>query len=532
MKAASRRTSRAWLGVFTAGLLASGSLALSPSAHAAEPVDGREAGETREARDPGPSSVAGAMGAFLSSGAYGVTRIGELERWLGGRELRVGHTYLPGDLWKNIEAPPGFLDAWANWRNEKADRLFVLNVPMLERNEARVPDAEVRRLLRRGAAGQYDHHFRTLARRLVELRANDTVVVLGWEMNGVTYTHRCGPDPEAWKAYWNRIVAAMRSVPGQKFRFDFNPSRGRDAVPWTECYPGDDVVDIIGMDSYDQPPGSSFDEHVNEPYGLRKQIDFAAEHGKLISYPEWGLFRNGDNPEYMRRMLEWMELHKPLYHTITDYCPHGVWQCDDNPRSSLVFRQMLYGKEPELPTPEPTPTPTPAPTPKPTPTPTPTQPAPEPKPESTPTPTPTSEPAPTPTPTPTQPEPKPAPTPTPTPTPTQSEPKPAPTQTTPAPKPTPTPAPTPTPTQPEPKPAPTTPTPTPTPTPAPTPTPTQPEPTPVPLPTPVPQPNCWTVDLGSWIESWIGGPVCMSKDSWKGEADLDWKEALKGVWPF
>nr|WP_234351967.1 glycosyl hydrolase [Streptomyces sp. NRRL F-6492] len=473
--------------MFTAGLLASGSLALSPPAGAAASVTTRDAAEVREteevrgageARDP-ESSVAGAMGAFLSSGAYGVARIGELERWLGGRELRVGHTYLPGDLWKNIESPPGFLDAWADWRNEKADRLFVLNVPMLERNEARVPDAEVRRLLRLGAAGSYDHHFRTLARRLVDLNATDTVVVLGWEMNGTTYTHRCGPDPEAWKAYWNRIVTAMRSVPGQKFRFDFNPSRGRDAVPWTECYPGDDVVDIIGMDSYDQPPGSSFDEHVNEPYGLRKQIEFAAEHGKLISYPEWGLFRNGDNPEYMRRMLEWMNLHKPLYHTITDYCPHGVWQCDDNPRSSLVFRQMLYGKEPELPT---------------QPAPEPTRPQPEPtKPE----------------PTPTQPEPKPAPTPTPTPT------QPAPTPTQPEPKPVPTPTPTPTPTQPEPEPKP-----------APT------EPTPVPLPTPVPQPNCWSLDLGSWVESWIGGPVCVPKDSWKEESGLGWKDALKGVWPF
>ncbi|WP_411073716.1 glycoside hydrolase family 26 protein [Streptomyces sp. cmx-4-7] len=511
--------------MFTAGLLASGSLALSLPAHAEESTTAREA-RKEEARDPEPS-VAGAMGAFLSSGAYGVARIGELERWLGGRELRVGHTYLPGDLWRNIEGPPGFLDAWAGWRNEKADRLFVLNVPMTERNEGRVPDAEVRRLLRLGASGHYDHHFRTLARRLVELKANDTVLVLGWEMNGTTYTHRCGPDPEAWKAYWNRIVAAMRSVPGQKFRFDFNPSRGRDAVPWTECYPGDDVVDIIGMDSYDQPPGSSFDEHVNEPYGLRKQVDFAAEHGKLISYPEWGLFRNGDNPEYMRRMLEWMNLHKPLYHTITDYCPHGIWQCDDNPRSSLVFRQMLYGKEPEVPTqpvpepvPTPTPTPVPTPTPKPEPKPTPTPTPTPPKPDPTPTPTPTP-PKPDSTPTPTPTPPKPDPTPTPTPTPTQPEPKPAPTTPTPVPTPTPTrptPVPTPTPPQPEPKPAPTTPVPTPT-------------PTPVPLPTPQPEPNCRPVDLGSWIESWLGGRVCVP-ESWKEESGLDWKAALKGVWPF
>ncbi|MGW4344760.1 glycoside hydrolase family 26 protein [Streptomyces sp. NPDC004690] len=306
-----------------------------------------------------------AFGAFLASDSRGVARMPQLSRWLGGAELRVGHTYLPGEHWSDIEGAPGFLEAWARWRNEKPDRMLVLNVPLQERNEAGVSDDEVRRLLRQGAAGEFDHHFRALAERLVELKAEDTVLVLGWEMNGTTYTHRCGPDPESWKKYWNRIVATMRSVPGQKFRFDFAPNRGRDAVPWTECYPGDDTVDIMGMDSYDQPSGISFDEQIKEPYGLQAQVDFAKARGKPISYPEWGLFRNGDNAEYMRRMLAWMDEHKPLYNTLTDYCPHGVWQCSANPRASQVYRSVLFGRADE-PTPAPTEPQTPAPTPQPT----------------------------------------------------------------------------------------------------------------------------------------------------------------------
>ncbi|MFI7010360.1 glycoside hydrolase family 26 protein [Streptomyces sp. NPDC050145] len=292
-----------------------------------------------------PAAKYPAFGAYLDYGPDGVTRMERLSQWLGGAELRVGHTYLPGDRWSNIEGTPTFLDDWAKWRTERDDRIFVLNVPMLERNEDRVPDAQVRSLLRRGAAGDFDAHFKALAERLVELRIPDTVLVLGWEMNGITYTHRCGPDPEAWKAYWKRIVGVMRSVPGQKFRFDFTPSRGRDAVPWTQCYPGDDTVDIIGMDSYDQPRGMAFDEQVSEPYGLQAQVDFAKAHGKPVSYPEWGLFRNGDNAEYMRRMLAWMDEHKPVYNTLTDYCPHGVWQCSDNPRASEVYRATLTGRE-------------------------------------------------------------------------------------------------------------------------------------------------------------------------------------------
>ncbi|WP_149548432.1 glycoside hydrolase family 26 protein [Streptomyces marokkonensis] len=308
---------------------------------------------------PVPDRGVPAFGAFLASDERGVARMEQFSRWLGGAELRVGHTYLPGNRWSDIEGDIRFLESWARWRNADDDRMLVLNVPMQERNEAGVSDDEVRRLLRRGAAGEFDHHFRALAERLVKLKVPDTILVLGWEMNGVTYTHRCGPDPAAWKKYWNRIVKTMRAVPGQRFKFDFTPSRGRDAVPWTECYPGDDTVDIVGMDSYDQPAGRSFDEQVNEPYGLQAHVDFAKAHDKPISYPEWGLFRNGDNPEYMRRMLAWMDEHRPLYNTVTDYCPHGVWQCDDNPDSSRVYRSVLHGRthDEDPDTPEVTPAP-------------------------------------------------------------------------------------------------------------------------------------------------------------------------------
>ncbi|MEU6478865.1 glycosyl hydrolase [Streptomyces sp. NPDC047017] len=318
-----------------------------------------------------PAGGLPAFGAFLESDGRGVARMAQLSTWLGGAELRVGHTYLPGGSWRDIEGDPGFLDVWARWRQAAPDRMLVLNVPLQERNEDHLSDNAVRLLLRRGAAGEFDGHFRALARRLVGLRVPDTVIVLGWEMNGTTYTHRCGPDPEAWRAYWRRIVTAMRSVPGQRFRFDFAPSRGRDAVPWPQCYPGDDVVDIVGMDSYDQPAGLTFDQQVKEPYGLQAHVDFAKAHGKPVSYPEWGLFRNGDNAEYMRRMLAWIDEHKPLYNTLTDYCPHGVWQCAANPAAARVYRSVLFGRTDPTPTaPAPTPTPS-APTPVPTPTPTP-----------------------------------------------------------------------------------------------------------------------------------------------------------------
>ncbi|WP_405912922.1 glycosyl hydrolase [Streptomyces sp. NBC_00963] len=288
-----------------------------------------------------PKDSVPAVGAYLDYGPEGIARMADLSHWLGGAELRVGHTYLPGDVWSNIEGQPDFLSPWAKWRRAKPDRMFVLNVPMQEHNEDNLSDDEVRDLIGQGARGDFDDHYRKLATRLVRLGVPDTVIVLGWEMNGTTYTQRCGPDPQGWKTYWNRIVTAMRSVPGQKFKFDFTPNRGPDDIPWTQCYPGDRTVDIVGMDSYDQPPGDTFEDQVKGPYGLQAQVDFATAHKKQISYPEWGLYRNGDDTDYMRGMLAWFDAHRPLYQTITDYCPHGVWQCDENPDASKIFRTAV-----------------------------------------------------------------------------------------------------------------------------------------------------------------------------------------------
>ena len=284
----------------------------------------------------------------------------KVSQWLGGAPIRVGHTYLPGNYWDDIEGSPALLGAWAVWKAEVPKRLLVIGTPMLPDNEGGVDDEHVRQLLQLGAAGDDDAHFTTLARRLVALGLSDAVLTLGWEMNGTTYTSRCGPDPDAWKAYWRRIVTAMRAVPGQHLRFEFAPTRGADAHPWPDCYPGDDVTDVIGMDSYDMAADDpdvtgDFDSYIHEPYGLLAQVRFAEQHRKPVSYPEWGMYNRGDDPVYVQRMLEWIGTHDTLYQTVTDYCPHGVWRCPSNPQASRVFRRMLGAS----PTPAPLPTPAP-----------------------------------------------------------------------------------------------------------------------------------------------------------------------------
>jgi Glycosyl hydrolase family 26 len=281
-----------------------------------------------------------AFGAFLGSDECGVARIPAFEHF-AGYPVRVGHTYLAGTDWEEIAGPDWVLGPWSAWRRARPERLLVLNVPMLAPNEPPAADHIVASQLRHGATGAFDAVFHTLATRLIAYGVPDTILVPGWEMNGQTYSHRCAPDPEAWKAYWRRIVAVMRAVPGAAFRFDFAPNRGPDVVGWERAYPGDDVVDIIGMDCHDQGPGESFADYVHQPYGLGAQVTFAAAHGKPVSYPEWGLFRYGDRPEFITAMLSWIAVNNVVYHTLTDYCPYGVFDCQANPRSAAAFQKAM-----------------------------------------------------------------------------------------------------------------------------------------------------------------------------------------------
>ena len=286
------------------------------------------------------------FGAFLGSGQDGVSKVPAFDHWLAGGaqtapRVTVGHTYLPGDTWHGIDGDPDVLGPWTAWHRANPGSLLVVNVPLAAPNESSTSDAEVAALLREGAAGAHDADFRTLAERLVSLGSGDAIIVPAWEMNGTTYADRCAPDPAAWKAYWQRVVTVMRSVAGARLRFDFAPDRGPDDIPWPQCYPGDAYVDIIGMDSYDQPPGGSFSDYVEQPYGLAAQVTFAAQHGKPVSYPEWGLFQHGDDAVFVASMLDWIAGHDTVYQTITDYCPHGVFECTSNPASSQAYRLAI-----------------------------------------------------------------------------------------------------------------------------------------------------------------------------------------------
>lgn len=208
------------------------------------------------------------------------------------------------------------------------------------------------------ANGDYDSHFSTLAGYLAQTEPN-AIVRLSWEMNGYWYPWAVtnAVDAANFIAAWRRIVATMRQIaPG--LRFDFCPALGLQKFPAAEAYPGDDYVDFIGLDVYNQTwitsptPATRWNDLVNSPYGVQFWTDFAAAHGKPLSFPEWGTgtrpdgHGGGDDPVFIQNMFNWLVTHNVAYHNYWDY-PADDYNAqlsnDQYPSSGALFK-TLFGQ--------------------------------------------------------------------------------------------------------------------------------------------------------------------------------------------
>jgi len=249
-------------------------------------------------------------------------------------------------------AKPWFTDSargdadWRQWLSvDRAARRVVLSQEM-------VPDGVPSNWREIGAAGGYDGYARQLAANLVAAGMGNAVIRLGHEMNGTWYHDALGNDPGQygdWAAYWARIVKAMRSVPGARFLFDWNVNAGYRNIPLDDYYPGDSVVDVIGVDVYDSGmPGHPRDPAMrwtrldHEPGGLAQVVAFARRHGKPLSVPEWGVVNAsggglGDDPAYVTGIADTIKDNNVVYEAYFDRAVGGVMVLQDAPQSLRLW---------------------------------------------------------------------------------------------------------------------------------------------------------------------------------------------------
>lgn len=271
-----------------------------------------------EAASRAPAANRPALMVYKGAGCDGRAALPAFER-LVGRRVDGVIDFVNQDDWREFDSSARWIaDCWSD-----TPYALVLSVPMVTRDEG---------TLREGAAGAYDAHFADLARVLVEEGHEDAVLRIGWEFDGDWYPWAASRDPKAFVPYYRRIVGIMRATPGAKFTYVWNFNLGENTSKPDQFYPGDDVVDVIAADVYNQswrvedavPAVRRRNRHA-QSYGLDWLAAFARAHRKPIAIPEWGTGLRpdghgfGDDPAFIEEMASWMKEQRVLFHGYWDY---------------------------------------------------------------------------------------------------------------------------------------------------------------------------------------------------------------------
>ena len=232
----------------------------------------------------------------------------------------------------------------------------------------------VRAQLQQTIDGAYDDDYRATAQVLVDAGFGDAIIRVGHEFSGRWYPWSAVNNGDAYAAAFRHVVTIFRAVSPQ-FTFDFNGSN-QGFGQWAQAaYPGNDYVDIIGVDIYDRALPKNYYDAGKKGWGNSQQAwdkeflprletmrKFAVEKGKLISIPEWGIEGvtdkesngiegrmtvGGDDPTFIHNMAKWMNslpksgpgslaYHSYFWANMTTEGPHTL---DKLPASAAAFLQ-------------------------------------------------------------------------------------------------------------------------------------------------------------------------------------------------
>lgn len=283
------------------------------------------------------STPAKFAGAFVNWGPVGREHtLQTWENWLNQKPSSVlGVDFYGGTSWEEFSKlswVPGI------WKKLNPSRNVVWSIPLTMKG---TPLADV-------AEGLHDDAFEAGARAISETHPR-AIIRLGWEMNLAEMAWFAKGHEADYIRAFRRVVEIFRRA-SPDFKFDWCPGWGEQDGPADASYPGDDVVDYIGLDVYDFKQEGTPEErwekfYVKAPFGLEWHRDFARRHGKPMSYPEWGVGNAGDNPFFIRKMHEWFVTNDASIGYAAYFDVNGAWptQIDNGqfPKSQALFRKLF-----------------------------------------------------------------------------------------------------------------------------------------------------------------------------------------------
>lgn len=169
--------------------------------------------------------------------------------------------------------------------------------------------------------GNYNAEWEAFGRS-VAAKYPDAYIRLGWEMNIKDWYYKATPENATqWIQAYRHAITSIRKGSDQ-FQFIFNPNLGKGQTGTEDAtlfYPGDEYVNLIGIDAYDWWPGytneTNIASHRDSEYGWNWWLNFARQHNKKFCVPEWGIATanpnsGGDNPVYINFVYAWLKANK------------------------------------------------------------------------------------------------------------------------------------------------------------------------------------------------------------------------------
>jgi hypothetical protein len=288
---------------------------------------------TLGASSPGEAASGHQAGVYVDWGSPNgrESNVEAFEQWLGRSGL-LALDFMPGDSWSDFTSTASWLPGyWWQYDNNR-NLVWSISLTMSGTTLAQV------------AGGMEDASFQYVATQIARAQPN-AIIRIGWEANGNWFSWSAANGGQTDYVAAFRHVAAIFKAASPGFLIDWCVDFGPVNVAADQIYPGDDVVDVIGMDIYDTNPlsltnpAASWQNYLNSPYGLKWHKAFAAKHHKPMSYPEWGVGQEGDDPTFVTGMANWIASNNVLYNDYwnTNASYPGMISNGQYPKSARVF---------------------------------------------------------------------------------------------------------------------------------------------------------------------------------------------------
>lgn len=270
---------------------------------------------------PDPVPAAAKLGVYR--GAANPNGVQAFGTWLG-KQPQVAQEFLGYANWTDNEGAAWNLQPWAG-----RYRLTLSVSPWPNNITSSIGEA---------ASGAFNSHYLKLGQNLVAYGHANAILRLAWEFTAdwMKWAVRSTAGAASYAQMHRQFVNSVRQAAGQQFQFDWNPCDGYSNKfdPFLS-YPGDEFVDYISLDVYDNymsANASEWQQRRSYQWGIDYFIKQAVQRNKLVAFPEWGLvdtghWGHGDHAEYIQWMHDLISdpANRVGYHCYFDYqAPDGA----------------------------------------------------------------------------------------------------------------------------------------------------------------------------------------------------------------